>query len=309
MEICREFHRLARSDTRFREAYNHLLDYCASLPLGTSVPAEHELGEIAKVSRTVVRRCLARLEERQIISWEGRDKRILRKPEDTDRMELLAPPASPEELEQRFLGWILRFDVPANTPLSVAELARRFEVPQHELKEFLASLSRFGLVARRKQGGWMLLGFTKDFAVELSDFRSVLELNAVAHVAEAPVDHPIWQRLAELKAAHIALSKRIETDYHEFSTLDESFHGAINAVVRNRFVAEFQKVISLIFHYHFMWDKTLEKTRNAAAIAEHLAIIDALESRDGPAAVEAARSHMRTSKSTLLSSLRHHDLG
>ena len=74
-------------------------------------------------------------------------------------------------------------------------------------------------------------------------------------------------------------------------------------------MAEFQKVISQIFHYHYMWDKTQEKQRNGAAIQDHLAIIDALEARDAGRALDAARQHLRTSKSTLLSSLRHHDLG
>lgn len=300
---------MARSDTRYREAFNRLLDYCAALPPGAPLPAESALCETAGVSRTVIRRCLARAQEIGLITWNGRDKQLLRPPAAADRIALPDGTGPTEDLETRFLNWILRFDVPANTPLSVAELSRSFEVPQHELKEFLAGLSRFGLVGRRRQGGWMLLGFTKDFAVELSDFRAVLELDAVAHAAEAPVDHPIWDRLGALRRDHLALKARIETDFHAFSKLDERFHETINMAVRNRFVAEFQKVISLIFHYHYLWDKTLEKTRNAAAIDEHLAIIDALEARDGPAAVDAARRHMRTSKSTLLASLRHHDLG
>ncbi len=300
---------MARSDTRYREAFNRLLDYCGGLAIGASLPAESALCETAGVSRTVIRRCLTRLREQGVIAWEGREKHLLRLPTADDRIVLAEGTTTGAELEQRFLDWVLRFDVPANTPLSVAELSRRFEVPQHELKEFLAGLSRFGLVARRRQGGWMLLGFTKEFAVELSDFRQVIELDAISRAAEAPVGHPIWPRLAELRRNHLALGAQIETEYHEFPKLDQRFHEAINSVVHNRFAAEFQKVISLIFHYHYMWDKTGEKARNAAAIGEHLAIIDALEARDGPAAVAAARQHLGTSTTTLLSSLRHHDLG
>ncbi|WP_417258721.1 FCD domain-containing protein [Celeribacter sp.] len=300
---------MARRDTRYREAYNDLLAHCDGLPVGSVLPSETALCKQLNVSRTVVRRCLGKLEELGVISWNGREKHILRQPREEDSIAMSPSSGSGEDLEKRFLDWILRFDVPANTPLSVAELSRTFDVPQHELKEFLASLSRFGLVARRKQGGWMLLGFTREFAIELSDFRSVLELNAVANVAEAPIDHPVWARLAELRLEHMSLKERIDTDFHEFSKLDEEFHEAINSVVRNRFVMEFQKVISLVFHYHFMWDKTDEKVRNIAAIDEHLAIIDALDARDKETAEEAARRHLRTSKSTLLSSLRHHDLG
>ena len=155
----------------------------------------------------------------------------------------------------------------------------------------------------------MLRGFTRDFAIELSDFRSVLEVDAIRKVADLPVDHPIWQTLEELRMQHIDLKARIDRDYHEFSKMDEAFHQAINSVVRNRFVEEFQKVISLIFHYHYLWDKADEKDRNAAAIEEHLAIIDALEARDADAACRAAEKHLKTSKTTLLSSLRHHELG
>ncbi|WP_128255592.1 GntR family transcriptional regulator [Falsirhodobacter deserti] len=300
---------MARSDTRFREAFNHLLDFCATMPAGAELPAEATLSEAAGVSRTVVRRCLTRMADLGIVAWDGRAKHLLRAPLTADRIALPDTSGGRDQLEKRFLDWVLRFDVPADTPLSVAELARTFDVAPHDLKEFLASLSRFGLVARRPRGGWILRGFTKDFAIELSDFRLILELDAIAKVAEAPVDHPVWQRLAELRAAHLALADRIATDFHEFSKLDEAFHEAINSVVRNRFMAESQKVISLIFHYHYMWDKTHEMDRNLAAINEHLAVIDALEARDAPRACEAARQHLRTSKSTLLSSLRHHALG
>ncbi|MEM1130548.1 MAG: GntR family transcriptional regulator [Pseudomonadota bacterium] len=300
---------MARSDARYREAYNLILDYCATLPAGADMPSETRLAEIAGVSRTIIRRCLARFEDLGLIAWKGQDKRLLRSPSVADRVE--PPQTGPDrvELEQRFFDWVLRFDVPANTPLSVAELSRKFDVPQHELKEFLAGLSRFGIVTRRPKGGWMLDGFTKAFAIELSDFRTVLELNAVAVLADADVGHPVWDKLSDLRRDHLALKEKIDTEYHAFSKLDERFHQAISSVVKNRFVAEFQKVISLIFHYHYMWDKTEEKTRNAAAIDEHLAIIDALEARDAEAAQAAARRHLRTSKTTLLSSLRHHDLG
>ncbi|WP_206692718.1 GntR family transcriptional regulator [Paracoccus sp. NBH48] len=230
-------------------------------------------------------------------------------PDQDDRIAVIRAADGLQALEQRFLDWILRFDVPAETPLSVARAGADLRRHPASAERVPGRAQPFGLVARRPKGGWMLRGFTKEFAVELSDFRLVLELDAIAKLVEAPVDHPVWPRLATLRVQHLALADQIDTHFHEFSKLDEAFHEAINAVVRNRFVAEFQKVISLIFHYHYMWDKTQEKQRNGAAIQEHLAIIDALEARDAGRALDAARQHLRTSKSTLLSSLRHHDLG
>lgn len=301
--------RLGRTDERFREAYNSLLDYCGTLGPGESLPAELLLSSHLQVSRTIVRSALERMHDQAIIHWSGRAKTLLRPPRPEDRLETQAGAISEEELERQFLDWILRADIPPETALNVTELSRRFQVPAYAFQEFLASLSRFGLVRRRQRGGWEMVGFTRDFAVELSDFRTILELNAVSHLVGLPPDHPVWSELVALRTEHQRLENRIDHHFNDFSQLDERFHTTIGAVVRNRFTAEFGKVISLIFHYHFQWDKSDERDRNHAAIAEHLAIIAALEARDKEAALAAAQRHLRTSKQTLLASLRLHESG
>lgn len=296
---------MARTDERFRKAFNALLDYCGTLKRGDQLPPELALARHLDVSRTVVRSALDRLRGEGIIDWVGRSKSLLRAPRPGDRLVVQSNQISQEELERQFLDWILRSDVPPGTSLNVTELARRFRVPAYGLQEFLASLSRFGLVARRPRGGWELVGFTREYALELSDFRLMLELNTVSQLVALPDDHAIWNRLDELADEHHRLAADIALRYHDFSRLDERFHSAIGSVVRNRFVAEFQKVITLIFHYHFQWDKTDECERNLRAIGEHLRLIDALRARDEAAARSAARDHLATSKQTLALTLRN----
>ncbi|WP_299963705.1 GntR family transcriptional regulator [uncultured Roseobacter sp.] len=272
--------------------------------IGDLLPSENALAMRLGVSRTVVRSVLAKLDEQGIVTLEGRDKRVRRHPVDDDHLD--GPPVllTIEELEARFLDWVLRMDVPQGTALNVTQLSKEFSVATHTLQEFLSSLSRFGIVVRRPGGGWVLNGFTRDYALELSDFRAVLELNSVRALVALPPHHGIWSQLDRLEQQHRDLLERIETDYHDFSQLDEQFHAAINGVVTNRFVKEFQKVISLVFHYHFQWNKSDERSRNASAITEHLEYIDALRGRDPQAAEAAARRHLATSKQTLLTSLR-----
>ena len=300
---------MARTDERFREAYNRFLEIGAAMDPDTPLPSEIALSARLDVSRTVVRSVLARLQSAGISTWAGREKRLIRRPRPDDRLATQSPQASATELERQFLDWTLRFDVAPGTALNVADLARRFNVTPHVLHEFLASLSRFGLVRRRARGGWKLLGFTRDFALELSDFRLVLELNAVGHVAGLPPDHPVWADLDLLEARHHALAAEIDQRFHDFSLLDEAFHTTIGATVKNRFAAEFRKLIALIFHYHYQWDKADERNRNAAAIDEHLRIIAALKARDRAAALAAAEDHLKTSKLTLIKSLRDHSVG
>ena len=140
---------MARTDERFRAAFNALLDHCETLQLGDQLPPELALADHLEVSRTVVRAALRRLQNLRIIEWEGRSKLLLRAPRPGDRLRVQIDQISKEELERQFLDWVLRFDVPPGTSLNVTELARKFHVPAHGLQEFLASLSRFGLVSRR----------------------------------------------------------------------------------------------------------------------------------------------------------------
>ena len=299
---------MARTDTRYRIAFNRLLDLCADRQVEDLLPSELVLATDMNVSRTVVRSALQTLHERGIVKWEGREKRVMRAPVQGDRLNVDDETISVEELETQFLDWILRFDVPPGTALNVTKLSKRFSVAPHTLQEFLASLSRFGLVERRPRGGWRLVGFTLDFALELSDFRQIIELNAVRHVVALPPSHGIWAAIDRLEAEHHQLLETIETNYHAFSKLDGAFHAALCGVVKNRFTAEFQKVVSMIFHYHYQWNKDSECERNSAAIKEHLHLIDALRSRDEATALASAKQHLETSKRTLIDSLRLHNL-
>ena len=74
----------------------------------------------------------------------------------------------------------------------------------------------------------------------------------------------------------------------------------------NRFIREFYEIISLIFHYHFQWNKVDERERNEIAIHEHLAIIQGLESGDARATRKAVAVHMSSARNSLFRSIRGH---
>ena len=99
-------------------------------------------------------------------------------------------------------------------------------------------------------------------------------------------------------------SKEAETRFTDFSELDERFHRRINDASRNRFIVGFYDVISMIFHYHYQWNKQNERERNIVAMHEHLAYIDALQSRDASVVAERCNAHMATARLTLMASIR-----
>ena len=93
----------ARTDARFREAFNNLLDLCDGLATGNSLPSEAALAEQMNVSRTIIRRTLRNLHERGLMRWEGRSKTLVCHPEQADRIEL-RDSVSFGELATRFLA-------------------------------------------------------------------------------------------------------------------------------------------------------------------------------------------------------------
>lgn len=122
-------------------------------------------------------------------------------------------------------------------------------------------------------------------------------------IVNLPTSDPVWLELLEQQ--HLQLKTNIEANFHQFSELDEKFHALLNAKANNRFMNDFQNTISLIFHYHFQWNKVDEKERNAKAIDEHLKYIQALRSRDWGQAKIAVSTHLASARQTLLSSTTH----
>ncbi|TPW27416.1 GntR family transcriptional regulator [Pararhizobium mangrovi] len=294
---------MARKNTRFKNAYNALLELIGSEKERVLV-SEHALADRLGVSRTVVRSVLAELDERGVIEWNGREKRVVRNPRRSDRFPDGELTSDSERFERPFLEWTLHRGLAPGAKLNVSELARRFSVTPLVVTSFLARLGRFGLVDHTGRGGWRLRGFTSDYAIELSQFRTMIELDAAVRFAELPEDHAVWLELDRLEADHRALLAHIEDAYRDFSVLDDRFHTLITDITGNRFVREFQEVISLVFHYHYQWNRHSERQRNEAAIREHLAYIEALRSRDAERIRHCACTHLTTARRTLLASLK-----
>lgn len=156
---------------------------------------------------------------------------------------------------------------------------------------------------REAGGKWVFRGMTLEFANELSDIREIFEMRSVMRFAELDDGDPSWNALRRLRTEHLKLLETIETDYHRFSLLDEQLHRLINSASSNRSVTEFYHVISLIFFYHYQWNKKDERIRNEAALYQHLAYIDAILSRDQRKISQTCTAHLSEARRTLLASI------
>ncbi|MFE1599228.1 GntR family transcriptional regulator [Methylobacterium sp. ID0610] len=292
-----------KANTVYKRAYNQCLSLLAARPLGDWPASEAEVAEALDVSRTTVRAVLATLADAGIVQASRGRRHLVRHPAQADYFPDMQTETVAHQVERKFMQWVLQGDRQPGQVINTAELARSFGVSTTAVREFLTHFSRFGLLERRENSSWIFAGVTPDFAAEIYEIREMFELTSAHRFVALPPHAPAWGQLDGIEAEHHALLSDIDRRYGDFSPLDERLHRLILESSRNRFIREFYDVISLIFHYHYQWNKSDEKERNIVAINEHLAYIAALRSRDLERIDTTCRAHLRTARATLLRSI------
>jgi DNA-binding GntR family transcriptional regulator len=291
-----------KTDTVFKRAFNDALDLLSGQQVGDLLPSENALSQQLGVSRTTVRKVLSVMAERGVVADQV-GHRVLALPGS-------ATPRFPEDetvplaaqVERRFMEWMVRDNARPGTAINELDLARQFGVATGGIREFLNRFQRFGLIERRQNSGWVLKGFTVSFALELFEIREMFELRSARAFSQLPPDALQWRQIAALRAEHRTLLAEVQHRFHEFSDLDSRFHQLINSAAPNRFIDGFYDIITLIFHYHYQWNKRDERQRNEVAISEHLTYIDALLGRNVAMVELACRAHLASARETLIRS-------
>ncbi|WP_113407427.1 GntR family transcriptional regulator [Rhizobiales bacterium] len=291
---------MARQNTLFKEAYNR---YAARLKPDTELPSEPEIAAELGVSRSTARAILMRLSDAGIILWNKRQKTVLRRPTEDDFFPKEETDSLHDIIERSFMMRIMSDEAQPGMQINELELAREIGTGTSVVREFLIRFSRFGLIEKRPNSHWILKGFTSEFALELADVREMFELHSAAEFGRLPANHRAWEDLKAIEQEHRELLKDIDAHYRDFSRLDEKFHLLIHRASGNRFIADFYDVIAIIFHYHYQWNKTFARERNARAVTEHLDYIEALQSRDQRRIDAACRRHLASARQTLLQSI------
>src|SRR3569623_422309 len=158
-----------RTDAVFKKTFNALLDHLGKLD------AEARLADALSVSRTTVRKALAEAEKRGLAVRAGSRLRTGHKPAKQDYFPSEDTVATSDRVEQKFLEWILRGDRKPDQQINGLELAREFNVSTIAIRDYLNRFTRYGLVEKRANSGWIIRGFTREFALELFDVRELFE--------------------------------------------------------------------------------------------------------------------------------------
>lgn len=292
---------MARGNRLFKGLSNRLLQMLEALEPGAVLGSELDLARRLEASRTTIRAVLAHLAEKGILTWEGREKRLLRAPTPSDYFAEDETKALQAQAEEMFLAWVLQGDIPPGTILNESDLARRFELPLGAVREFLIRFEPFGLITKQPNRHWILTGFTRDFAEEMFEVRQIFEARALDRLLANKTLHAKFKAMIP---AHEAVVAGDEAAAQAFPQLDAAFHALICRGARNRFITDFSRTIAIIVHYHYLWNKQDEIRRNRAAAAEHLEIIRAVLAEDDGAARTALATHLATAHRTLIASVR-----
>ena len=287
-----------------QETVNNILKSLADFQEETTVLLkDNTLAKKLNVSRTTIRTALVELEKKGIVEIDGSHKKVIRSPKKEDFFDTSLGVSSKEEIiEHYFLDLINHGKLLPGDKFSELELAKSSGCNTITVREFLIKFSRFGLIEKKPRSKWQMIKFDEKFALELVEFRRILEMSSITKLLATPKDDKVWQELAQLLDMHVEVLADFETRYTELSELDRKFHYIIQQASCNRFFMQFFNVVSLICHYHYQWDKSDEIERNKVALKEHVEIITHLLTHNASGVITALETHLNTAKTTLLRS-------
>ncbi|GGY75198.1 GntR family transcriptional regulator [Cellvibrio zantedeschiae] len=287
-----------------QESTNKLLDLVKNAaPDMPHLPNDFALSQVIGVSRTTVRTAVTHLCEKGVLKREGNVKTILRAPEPADYFDISNEPSTKEEqFEKYFLSLISSGKLLPGDRFSELDLAKKSNCITITVREFLIKFAHTGLIKKNPRAQWQMVEFDVQFAEELIAFRKILEMASIRALLERPVDDPVWSELTELLNEHKALLADIENKFNDFPALDARLHRLIQSASGNRFINQFFNIVTFICHYHYQWDKSDEKERNAIAVTEHINLLNNLLSRDIGGSVMSLEKHLNTAQRTLMRS-------
>lgn len=183
---------------------------------------------------------------------------------------------------------ILRGDLPVGTVLTEAELASSLGVSRTPLRQALRLLLEDGLVEGGPRRQLAVTRISDERRHEVFFLLIVLEREAIVQACRVmPIDEIDYLRLILIRQRRAAEAG----DAQQFIDLDDEFHLGIAAGARWPLLAKFLGQIRGLVRMIGV-ESAARVGRMSELVAEHQAIVDALEARDEAAAAQAIDRHL-----------------
>ncbi|MFE0252761.1 GntR family transcriptional regulator [Streptomyces sp. NPDC059010] len=203
-----------------------------------------------------------------------------------------AGPSTGEQAKQHALAQlrqaILHGEMAPAQRLVENELAEQFGVTRASIRAALIDLEAQGLVERIRNRGSRVRVVSVEEAVAITECRMVLEGLCAAKAAVTASDEQLT-RLADLGAA---MTKAVaDGEPMTYSELNQELHARIQEFSGQRTAVELLERLNAQLVRH-RFQLALRPGRPQHSLSEHLAMIEAIRSRDPQAAEAAVRAHL-----------------
>lgn len=302
-----------REQPAYRKIETILFD---SIAAGRLVPGtvllEGHLASIFGSSRTPVKQALDQLQDKGLVSrFDGRGYVVGDGRADRQRValtpNLLGLDEESAEL-QKIWGWQRIYDgierelvfrsALGRFRVNELELARYCEVGRTVAHDVLVQAQSIGLVAKDERSRWYVVPLDEKRICDLYDLRELLEpaalVNALQRIAPKALQ-AMRQRLIVAARAYPEISAA------EMDSLERDLHVSCLELGGNPEILEALKRTRclLITAKHMLGDQ-VSYPPEEPFMAEHLAILDAMQQGDAAAAASQMRAHLRIARSKVL---------
>jgi DNA-binding GntR family transcriptional regulator len=197
----------------------------------------------------------------------------------------LTPRALYQEVAERLRQRIFNRELTPGSWIDELKLAEEYGISRTPLREALKVLATEGLVTMKVRRGAYVTEVSERDLTDVYHLLALLESDAAGVVASQATD----TQLKELQTLHRELEKSVG-NREKFFQVNERFHMRLLEIADNRWrdqmVADLRKVMKLNRH-----NSLLKSGRIQESLAEHQAIMHALQTRDVNASAQAMQDH------------------
>lgn len=195
-----------------------------------------------------------------------------------------------DEVHATLTALIMDHAIAPDTRLNIEALARDLGVSPTPVREALARLESDGLVAKEPLRGYRTTAvLTPGELAQVFEFRRLVEPWAAARAAERRTADDVTALRAELAAAPAATAGSDYAHYAALAQHDQRFHTMLLRLAGNDVaLAAFERTRAHLHQFRHAFSTTM----TACALAEHRAVVDAVEAGERRAAQAAMTAHL-----------------
>ena len=210
-------------------------------------------------------------------------------------MESNTPITRAEAIFTQLRQRIVEGDIAVGAKLSEPELARHYQISRSTLRDALSKLEGCGLLERKANIGYRVVGLSTNQLLEIFHVRESLEGMACRLAAQNMTDEQI-NELKSLLEQHQANEKLQLGEAYFQKEGDLDFHYLIVQGSHNQLLIRLlcEELYYLVRMYRYQFG--MASPRAKRAFSEHHNIIQAIEDKDGELAEILMRRHIAASR-------------